>query len=79
MLIDKEAPPERNIYFLGSKILKVISTFQFKEIPLDTLYGELQKESAAKVSFSYFMLALDWLFILELITTDSKGDLVKCF
>jgi hypothetical protein len=79
MIIDKEVKPNKNLYYLGSQILKILRAHQFGIIPIDELYAEILKKRKSYISFDYLMLALDWLFILELVDTNEDGEIRKCF
>lgn len=79
MIIDRDLVPEKNIYYLGGKVLEVLRDHQYDVVSPIEIFHQLERLIPTKVSFDYFLLALDWLFILSKIEVDKKGDIVKCF
>ena len=43
-----------------------------------TLFRQYNIKNATKISFDYHLLGLDWLYILNLIEINNKGDLSSC-
>ena len=78
MIIDSNRHPEKNIYFIRAKLLENIKTKQFSEFDINALYVEYNKKNLVSVSFDYFLLTLDWLFILKFIKVNKKGNIVLC-
>ena len=77
MIINKNTNPERDLYYLGGKVIEVLNTFDQKEIDYFDLYVNLNKVN--KISINLYSLVLDWLFILGVIKKGNKGVIVKCF
>ena len=75
MIISKNINPERDIYYLGAKVIELIADkndFNFFDV-----FQKLHESE--KISMQLFALVLDWLFILGIIYKDSTGTLQKCF
>lgn len=79
MIVDRDTKPDKNLYFIGSQVLTCIRTSQFGIIPLEDLYVKLLEERKRDISFEYFLLALDWLFLIGVIESNEDGDILKCF
>lgn len=77
MIVSKNTNPERDLYYLGGKVIEVINSFTKNEIDYFDLFHSLNKSD--KVSLNLFSLVLDWLFILGVIKKGNKGLIIKCF
>ena len=77
MIINKNTNPERDLYYLGGKVIEVIDSFTKNEIDYFDLFTELNKSN--KLSLNLYSLVLDWLFILGVIKKGNKGLIIKCF
>ncbi|MBK8202862.1 MAG: hypothetical protein IPK68_11250 [Bdellovibrionales bacterium] len=54
----------------------------FGVVDPNILFRSLNSEdilTSNRLSFDYFMLTLDWLYILGKIDLNEKGDVVRCF
>nr|VFK47353.1 MAG: hypothetical protein BECKTC1821D_GA0114238_104515 [Candidatus Kentron sp. TC]VFK57088.1 MAG: hypothetical protein BECKTC1821F_GA0114240_101449 [Candidatus Kentron sp. TC] len=74
MLVPDNIHPDRTIYFNGAFVLKVIQENRIMDM-LD-LYTRTIAEQ--KMSMPVFMLCLDWLFLLDLITLNDRGEVELC-
>ena len=61
MLLPDNIHPENSVYFNGSFVLKVLQ--EYRHIDLLELYSEVKK--IRSMSFSIFLLSLDWLFLID--------------
>ncbi len=77
MIVSKNTNPERDLYYLGGKVIEVINSFTKNEIDYFDLFHSVNKSD--KVSLNLFSLVLDWLFILGVIKKGNKGLIIKCF
>ena len=77
MIINKNTNPERDLYYLGGKVIEVLNMFDQQEIDYFELYINLNKVN--KISINLYSLVLDWLFILGVIKKGNKSVIVKCF
>mgnify|MGYP000436673690 FL=1 len=74
MLLPDNIHPELSIYYNGSVILT-----ELKKIPeqkLLELYYNVKKSN--DMSFSVFVLSLDWLYLIQLAQINEKGVVRKC-
>lgn len=71
--------PSLSIYRLGSELLSILTSSPLKEFDTLFLYDSFKDKSSVDVSFGYFMLTLDWLYILDLVDLTDNGDIKKCF
>ncbi|TKC01728.1 ABC-three component system middle component 6 [Pedobacter cryotolerans] len=77
MIVNKNINPERDLYYLGGKIIEVLNSFTKNEIDYFDLFLSVNKSN--KVSLNLYSLVLDWLFILGTIKKGNKGLIIKCF
>lgn len=77
MIINKNINPERDLYYLGGKVIEALNSTKHAQIDYFELFMLLNKTN--KVSLNLFSLALDWLFILGVIKKGNKGVIEKCF
>ncbi len=77
MIVNKNTNPERDLYYLGGKVIEVLNSFKKNEIDYFDLFLSLNKSN--KVSLNLYSLVLDWLFIIGVIKKGNKGLIIKCF
>lgn len=77
MIVNKNINPERDLYYLGGKVIEVLNSFSKNEIDYFDLFLSVNKSN--KVSLNLYSLVLDWLFILGVINKGNKGLIIKCF
>lgn len=77
MIINNPQSSSMTLFIIGANILQTISSHQFEIISPTLLYTKYC-EMFNKVSFSYFMFALDWLFISNTIELTEAGDITRC-
>lgn len=77
MIVNKNINPERDLYYLGGKVIEVLNSFTKNEIDYFDLFFSVNKSN--KISLNLYSLVLDWLFILGVIKKGNKGLIIKCF
>lgn len=77
MIISKSTKPEYSLYFLGCQILKIIKDEKISECDVFFLF-EIVKKRIQKYSFSQHLLALNWLYLLDIIMITPEGNLKIC-
>lgn len=77
MVVTKSIAPEKNLYFLGAKVLEQMQNANESTFEIAELYQKLFRE--IEIGFAIFLYALDWLFMIGLIKEDLNGQVVKCF
>ena len=76
MIVSNDIHPERDVYYLGARIIDILSWNEVKEFDYLETYHSLRETD--NVSINLFSLVIDWLFIIGAITKGEKG-LEKCF
>tara|TARA_R110000744_G_scaffold92650_1_gene179237 strand:- start:1912 stop:2145 length:234 start_codon:yes stop_codon:yes gene_type:complete len=77
MIINKNTNPERDLYYLGGKVIEALNSSTKIEIDYFDLFLSVNKSN--EVSLNLYSLVLDWLFILGVIKKGNQGLIVKCF
>lgn len=72
MLVDIDTNPQRNIYYLGSLVLKTLQ--ERKVVELFDLYEIVNEQE--EINMRLYIFVLDWLFMIDTIKqTDGKIEL----
>ena len=74
MLILSKDRPDISLYYLGSSLIRFMKGSNISEIHLSSLYQDFNEHKS--ISFNRFMLVLDWLFMIGLITGSTEGKIV---
>ena len=74
MLVPDNIHPEQTIYFNGAFVLKAIQ----ERLELDMFDLYIQTTTKREMSMPVFVLCLDWLFLLNLITLNDNGKVELC-
>jgi len=77
MIINKNINPERDLYYLGGKVIEVLNSINQEEVDYFDLFLSVNKLN--KITMNLYSLVLDWLFILQVIKKGNKGLIIKCF
>lgn len=77
MIVNRNITPDRDLYYLGSKVIEVLLSNEENSVDYFELYQVVNKE--LNISINLFTLVLDWLFILGAIKNAEKGLIKKCF
>ncbi|WHP39099.1 MAG: hypothetical protein QJQ54_00265 [Mollicutes bacterium] len=72
MIISQNINPKRNLYYIGSLIIEIIEKYG-KTISIHNLFENLNKNKKDKISYSLFVLTLDWLFLLNIIKMNENN------
>jgi hypothetical protein len=66
--------PELCIYYNGAMILK-----ELKETERQTIFSLYQRiKEKREMSFSTFILCLDWLYLINVAQVNEKGEIELC-
>jgi hypothetical protein len=75
MLLPDNIHPEATVYFNGAILLRAAQREGVQ--PVFGLYRAVQADRA--MSLRMFLLCLDWLFLLNLVRLNTRGDVELCF
>lgn len=74
MLLPDNIKPELCIYYNGSLIINELRKYNEQSI-LD-LFDRLKKK--VDMSFSTYLLCLDWLYLIDMVEVNEEGRCVLC-
>jgi len=74
MLVPDNIHPEQTIYFNGAFVLKAIQ----ERCVIDMIDLYIQTTTEREMSMPVFVLCLDWLFLLNLVTLNVHGQVELC-
>jgi ABC-three component (ABC-3C) system Middle Component 6 len=77
MIISSDIKPDRDLYFLGSKVIEVLIDFDEKKVDYFELFQKINLE--LEISLNLYILVLDWLFIIGVIKNAENRLIEKCF
>ena len=71
MIIPDSCKPCNCLYYLGANVLEIM--LEYKQISLETLLYEV--ENRFGMSFVMLLYALDWLWLVDAVKFNEKGEL----
>jgi hypothetical protein len=74
MLLPDNIHPENCLYYNGSFVIESLKN----EKSCDMLDLFQKVKGKREMSFSVFILCLDWLYLLEVVKMNSKGEIEVC-
>jgi len=74
MLLPDNIHPENSIYYNGAFVIESLK--KEKSYSMLDLYQEVKAKK--QMSFSVFILCLDWLYLLDIAKFNSKGEIELC-
>ena len=77
MIISKDISPERDLYYLGGKVIELLSNSKNDDLSFFDVYENIKNNE--DVSLKLYTLTLDWLYILGVISKIENGKIIKCF
>ena len=76
MILNQNIKPEKQAYYLGSRIVKVIKKESSNTICLLDVFEQINRQE--KVSYHNFSMAMNWLYLLGAVEF-KENTLIKCF
>jgi hypothetical protein len=77
MIINNLASPNNSLYVIGGEILLAFRYVNKYYVDPIELYHILNRMNSS-ISLTYFYLALDWLYLVNVIEQTDSGDLKLC-
>lgn len=74
MLLPDNIHPDNSVYYNGALVLSSLQKVT-KQNLIDLFYDVKQRKN---MTFSVFVLCLDWLFLLNVAKLNSYGDVELC-
>lgn len=77
MIASKDIHPERDVYYLGARVISILSNENSSTSSYIDVFEELNHSE--NVSIHLFLLVLDWLYISGVVSGMENGIIIKCF
>lgn len=77
MIVSSDIKPDRDLYFLGSKVIEVLIDCDERMVDYFELFQKVNSE--LEISLNLYTLVLDWLFIIGVIKNAENRLIEKCF
>ena len=77
ILLDKNSSPHNTVFYLSSIICGVM--IDKNRIDSIQLYNEVNQKLSEKVNFTTFILAIDFLFLLDMLDVSAEGDIYSVY
>lgn len=74
MLLPDNIHPELSIYYNGALIIEELK--KMNNLPIIELYQKVKQKN--KMSFSVFILCIDWLYLIETAQVNERGYVKLC-
>jgi hypothetical protein len=80
MILYNEINPDRSLYAIGSEVIALLRNESADTVDVFVLYDKYRQKHKKNISVNYFIYALDWLYLINLIEFDeTKNKLKRCF
>lgn len=76
MILNQDIKPEKQAYYLGSRILAVLRHEPDARLDLLNVFEEINR--AEKTSYHAFSMAMNWLYLIGALEIKGK-EIIKCF
>lgn len=77
MIVSKDTNPEKDLYYLGARVLEVLASTDTSEVDYVDVFLNLKSE--IRITNNLYALSLDWLYLLGAIEISEEGNIRKCF
>lgn len=80
MILPQDTIPEKSIYVMGSRIIQILNKEPHNIIDPKIIYDKYTLiHPEIKISYNYFLYALDWLYILNAVDLTENLGIKKCY
>lgn len=76
MILNQDIKPEKQAYYLGSKILSALKDQPSERVELLNVFEQINQQE--KVTYHAFSMAMNWLYLIGAVKLDER-TLIKCF
>ena len=77
MLLPKDISPKYSLYYYGGIVSQNLIQIEGDSVDFLELFERSRKQE--DISLQSFVLTLDWLYLLGVISLDRKARIKKCF
>jgi hypothetical protein len=80
MILPQDILPEKSLYVMGSRIIQILNGEPHKTIDPKLVFDKYSlKHPETKITYNYFLYALDWLYLLNAIELTDNIRIKKCY
>ena len=80
MILPQDIAPEKSMYVMGSRILQILNNEPHAVVDPKMIFDKYCiVHSETKITYNYFLYAIDWLFILNAIEITGNLGIKKCY
>lgn len=80
MILPQDITPEKSMYVMGSRIIEILNSEPHNTFDPKIVYDKyIQLHSEIKISYNYFLYALDWLYLLNAVKLTDNIRIKKCY
>ena len=76
MIASKDIHPERDVYYLGAKVIDILFDDKYSDGNYLDVFEELN--FSENVSINLFTLVLDWLYLSGVVSGIENGRIIRC-
>ncbi len=80
MILPQDITPEKSMYVMGSRIIQLLNNEPHKVVDPKLVYDKyIITYPEVKITYNYFLYAVDWLYILDAVELTSNTGIKKCY
>ncbi|MBC2056236.1 hypothetical protein HCJ57_06960 [Listeria booriae] len=76
MLLPRDMNPEISVYYYGGRVLELLSVEFDNKVDVVGLYHMMKSQT--EISILSFSLTLDWLYLIDAVKINEKGEVIVC-
>lgn len=80
MILPQDISPEKSMYVMGSRIIQLLNKEPHNVVDPKKIFDKYNMiHPEVKITYNYFLYALDWLYILNAIELTENLGIKKCY
>lgn len=80
MILPQDIAPEKSIYVMGSRIIEILNNEPHNTIDPKLIFDKYNLwHPETKITYNYFLYAIDWLYILNAVEITGNLGIKKCY
>jgi hypothetical protein len=80
MILPQDIAPEKSLYVMGSRVLEILNSQPHNIVDPKIVFDKyIFLYEGSKITYNYFLYALDWLYLLNAIELTESIKIKKCY
>ncbi len=80
MILPQDIAPEKSMYVMGSRIIQILNNEPHMVVDPKMIYDKYTiMHPETKITYNYFLYAVDWLYILNAVEITENLGIKKCY